>query len=184
MGGTMKRRPTAAAAEPFDDLVISLEEAQGVAPGEYHAQVTACQRQWRFGREMLIFTFQLAPYEQYGQFHGAALRGYCNVGDEGHYAIPARSKLAKWLQMIKQFDPSISTTRVSLRVFAQYEFMVWVDLIRLDCNRRLLAPHLQYPTVRDIVRVVGKCKNPKNKKKKKTLLFSSLLSPPLQGVTP
>lgn len=169
------------AAGPFDDFVISLaDEAQRVAPGEYHARVTACRRSKRFGRDMLIFTFQLAPQ---GRFSGASVPGFCNLPEVGQHEIPARSKLAKWLRVINRFDPSSSTRSIHIRVFAIYRFLVLVELTEHDWNRIPLAPNLRYPKVQDIVRVDGKCENAKKREEKKTLLFSSLLFPPLQSVT-
>lgn len=164
----MKHAKSAAAtAKPFDDCAISLaDDAPRVAPGEYRARVIACRRQWRFGRELLAFQFRLVSP---GPFIGAVLPGYCNIGGDGHHEIPARSKLGRWVRLIKEFDRAISSTRIPLRLFSRYQFVVSVDLTRLDCNRRLLALHLQYPTVQDIVRVAGKCKNAKNTKKKRPI---------------
>lgn len=171
----MTRARNHTSAGPFDDLAISLaDDAQRVAPGEYAARVIACRRQWRFGRDMLVFQFHLLTR---GPCFGAIVQGYCNLDLDGHIrAIPTRSKLGRWVKILREFDPSISTGRVHLRVFAQYEFVVRVELTQHDCNRRPLAANLRYPKIQEIVRVAGRRKNTKKQKEKRPISSHSIPS--------
>ena len=171
------------AAGPFDDCAISLSDAATqVVPGEYFAQVIGCRRQWRFGRELLAFQFRLVGS---GPFVGVVLPGYCALDDAGPRlrTLSPRSKHSSWLRIIQSFDPSISTGRVPLSIFSRYEFEVKVVLVLHDFRRKPIAPRDQTPIVQEILRVVGKSQNAKKREENKNLFCSSLLSPPLPGVT-
>ena len=167
----------AAAPGPFDDIAISLAEApQRVEPGEYVARVIACRRQWRFGRELLVFQFRLVS----PGLGFVTLPGYCalDVGGPRRRDISPRSKLGRWVKILREFDPSISTGCVPVSIFSRYEFVVQVVRPQRDYKRRPVAPPERRPTVQEILGVAGTCENAKKEKKKRlisSLLFSSHL---------
>lgn len=163
-------------AGTFDDFAVSLSDtATLVDPGEHLAEVIGCRRQRRFGRELLAFQFRLVSP---GLGFGFVLPGYCNldVGEPRSRDIPARSKLGRWLRIMQNFDPSISSGRVPLGIFSNYTFLVVVVFPQHDYKRQPLALHHRTPIVQDILRVVGKSQNAQKREEKR--LFSALLFSP------
>ncbi len=137
----------------FDDLTISTAEALPlIETGEYEAICISCRKEKRFKRDLLALKFKLATQ---GQYFGVILDAYINLdfGKGATRKAPPRSKLAAWIRVIGQFDPSINVARFKVSTFASYLFIVKVESSGTDSDQRACEPCSR---VTHIVGVVGR----------------------------
>lgn len=136
----------------FDDLVISMPDILQIPSGEYEATCYSCRKERRFNRDLLAFKFKIASQ---GAFFGQVLDGYVNLdfGRGKSRAVPLRSKLAKWLRVIAQFDATVSTKQFRLSTFSEFLFVVQVETCNTDHDQEQCE---SLSRVTDLIGVVGR----------------------------
>lgn len=140
----------------LDQITISTPDLVSIPVGAYDATCISCRKQRRFNRDLLAFKFKIATQ---GAYLGQVLDGYVNIdfGQGKSRTVPTRSKLARWLRVIKLFDPAVSTKRFSLNTFGNYLFVVRVEPSSTDHVQGLCDT---VSRVTDIIGVVGSLGRP------------------------
>jgi hypothetical protein len=147
----LKPVPTVDPPDLFDNVDLSVsDDTPVINPGEYDVIVVGAKKVMKFGRAVVLFQFKVVEQCQWFE---CLVPTFVNLPTTRK--LPTRSKLARWLRVIKQFDDSLNVKRLSLRTFRLYLYKAEIGTVLMDRNQKPLSPAEQYSKVLDLKEVIS-----------------------------